>query len=154
MDYNGNGEPDAGEPSAVTDSNGDYTITGVNPGDWTVLEELQGQYVCTAPASCQQDLSVTSNGSTGGADFGDAVPGATIEGSVFNDLNADGAPRAFDPVSGDPIDPGLGGREVWLETYIYANDETGRRLRSRRRSDATTEPIYQWFAGLGATSAG
>ncbi|TMK63667.1 MAG: hypothetical protein E6G53_10295 [Actinobacteria bacterium] len=116
VDYNGNGEPDAGEPSAVTDSNGDYTIPGVTPGDWTVLEELQGQYVCTAPASCQQDLSVTSNGSTGGADFGDAVPGATIEGSVFNDLNADGAPRAFDPVSGDPLDPGLGGREVWLET--------------------------------------
>src|SRR5205085_5421717 len=58
VDYNGNGAPDSGEPTAVTAGDGTYTINGVNPGNWTVLEELQGDYVCTGPTPCRHDISV------------------------------------------------------------------------------------------------
>ncbi|MDQ3933482.1 MAG: chitobiase/beta-hexosaminidase C-terminal domain-containing protein [Actinomycetota bacterium] len=121
VDYDGDDVRDDDEPYMVTAGDGTYTIPGVRPGEWSVREELQGQYGCIAPASCEnENVTVASGSGTSGVDFGNAEPGVTIEGSVFHDLDADGTARTFDPVSGDPTEPGLPGRSVWLET-VAAN---------------------------------
>jgi hypothetical protein len=120
VDYDGDEVRDGDEPHATTAGDGTYTIPGVRPGRWAVREELQGQYACTTPVPCENDVTVASGDDTPGADFGNAVPGVTIEGSVFHDRDADGAARPFDAVSGEPAEPGLGGRQVWLET-VAAN---------------------------------
>ena len=41
IDQNANGEWDEGEPSALTDSNGQYAIAGLAAGTYTVAEQLQ-----------------------------------------------------------------------------------------------------------------
>jgi hypothetical protein len=115
VDYDGDEARDGDEPHVATAGDGSYAIPGVRPGRWQVHEELQGQYACTSPVPCERTAKVTSGGGSTGNDFGNAEPGVTVEGSVFHDLDADGAARPFDAL-GDPLEPGLGGRQVWLET--------------------------------------
>jgi len=47
VDLNRNGRRDAGEPSAVTEDNGSYEISGLQPGDYIVSEELHGDWQAT-----------------------------------------------------------------------------------------------------------
>ncbi|HEX8582594.1 MAG TPA: SdrD B-like domain-containing protein, partial [Acidimicrobiales bacterium] len=116
VDYDGDQTRDGDEPYAATAGDGTYTIPGVRPGEWPVREELQGQYACTAPVSCERTATVTSGGGSTGNDFGNAIPGVTIEGSVFDDRDADGVARELDALTSAPLEPGLAGRTVWLET--------------------------------------
>ncbi|HKP88982.1 MAG TPA: SdrD B-like domain-containing protein [Thermoleophilaceae bacterium] len=109
VDLDGNELRDPGEPSATTAGDGTYLIEGVTPGAHNVFDELQGEYVCTTPVPCGHSVDVTSRGNAGGTDFGHAVPGATIEGTVFEDLDGDGQPR-------EGGEGPLAGRTVWLET--------------------------------------
>jgi hypothetical protein len=51
VDQNGNGQLDPGEPSTVTDSNGDYSFTGLGSGTYTVAEVLQTGWRQTYPVS-------------------------------------------------------------------------------------------------------
>ncbi|HEX8053828.1 MAG TPA: SdrD B-like domain-containing protein, partial [Thermoleophilaceae bacterium] len=120
VDYDGDEVRDTDEPSAVSSGDGTYTIPGVRPGVWPVREELQGAYTCTVPVPCERSATVTSGGGSAGNDFGNAEPGVTLEGTVFHDRDADGAARELDPVTGEPVEPGLDGRTVWLET-VAAN---------------------------------
>jgi hypothetical protein len=104
-DLNGDGVQESGEPglqgwtvqlldsglnivgSAVTDANGDYTLTNVSPGTYTLQDVLQSGYVQTEPASPgTYPLTMTSGGNVTGANFGDFQL-VTISGTVFNDLN-------------------------------------------------------------------
>jgi Tol biopolymer transport system component len=50
-DTNGNGTLDAGEPSALTDANGSYALTGLTPGTYTIRAVAQPGNVQTTPAS-------------------------------------------------------------------------------------------------------
>ncbi|MFL5780534.1 MAG: SdrD B-like domain-containing protein, partial [Thermoleophilaceae bacterium] len=109
VDLNGDELRDPGEPSATTDSSGHYLIEGVTPGEHQVFEELQGEYVCIVPTPCGHSVSVTSRGDVSGTDFGNAVPGMSVEGTVFEDADGDGQPR-------EAGEGALAGRTVWLET--------------------------------------
>ncbi len=119
-DYDGDDVRDDDEPYIATAGDGTYTIPGVRPGTWQVREELQGLYACTTPLPCEHSVTVTSGGASNGNDFGNAEPGLMIEGNTFHDVNGDGAPRTFDPLTGDPTEPVRAGRQVWLET-VAAN---------------------------------
>ncbi len=63
LDLNRNGTADPDEPVAVTDVNGDYMFTGLAPGSYSVVEELQPGWQQTrpgsraAPGSCQVTLA-------------------------------------------------------------------------------------------------
>lgn len=70
VDINGNGTREAGEPSALTDGNGNYTISNLPAGPITVRED--------APASSRQTSPVTVNGP------GLAVPVTGIRDHVFD----------------------------------------------------------------------
>src|SRR5204862_6766797 len=47
VDYNNNGLPDGSEPSAVTTGAGNFSMSGVNIGNWTVRETAPSGFVST-----------------------------------------------------------------------------------------------------------
>jgi serine-aspartate repeat-containing protein C/D/E len=62
LDGNGNGQYDFWEPSAVTDANGNYTLTGLRANTYTLAESLRGPgWSQTEPAG--QPYTVTINAS-------------------------------------------------------------------------------------------
>jgi hypothetical protein len=64
--------------SGPTDSNGNYTISGVAPGTYTLREVLQGGYTQTAPASPgTYSVTVTAGGTVAGKNFGDHASAPT-----------------------------------------------------------------------------
>lgn len=58
LDLNNNGHFDANEPSQVTDANGNYTFTNLQPGSYTVAEVVPAGSVQTFP---QSNLVVSPN---------------------------------------------------------------------------------------------
>jgi len=69
VDYNDNSQLDPGEPSAVTDANGHYTIAPVNAGNWKIRELAQPDYACTFPTPCSYDIQLGDGEHQGGFDF-------------------------------------------------------------------------------------
>jgi uncharacterized protein (DUF2141 family) len=139
-DTNGNGVKDAGEPgipnvtvtlsglsvvsgvitpkTVTTDSNGNYTFTGLTPGSYMIVETQpagfsDGKEQNGTPAAA----SVTDNrfmgidltksaAASGGFNFGE-VHGGVLSGVVFRDLNNDGVQAATG-------EPGIAGVTVHL----------------------------------------
>jgi protocatechuate 3,4-dioxygenase beta subunit len=90
--------------SAQTGANGNYTLTGVGPGTYTVEEVPQSGYIqTTAPAI--YSVTVVQGQNSTGLNFGDFQL-ATVGGELFNDIHDDGIL--------DPGDPGLAGWTVEL----------------------------------------
>jgi len=96
LDLNDNGSKDAGEPSATTDANGGYTIANVAPGAYAAREVVPSGWNCTVPAACKHDVTMQSESASTGNDFGNIQPvePASLAGTVYNDLNADGTRQA------------------------------------------------------------
>ena len=65
---------DAAEPSAVTDVNGAYLISGLTPGSYTFREVTQTDWTCTYPNPCQWNVVLTSGQADTGNDFGNFKP--------------------------------------------------------------------------------
>ena len=103
LDLNRNDSIDAGEPSALTDGNGDYRITGIAAGNYRVAEVLKPDWTATSPIS--KDVSVADTQRTR-ADFF-VFAGGDITGTVWNDQNGDGLQ--------DPTEPGLAGWTIFLD---------------------------------------
>jgi hypothetical protein len=91
-DYDGNAVLDAGEPSAVSDAAGVWSIAGVRAGASTLREQPNGAYVCTRPNPCSVALSLASGAVSSGHVFGNNVD-RSVSGVVFNDGDADGLAR-------------------------------------------------------------
>jgi hypothetical protein len=113
VDYNDNGQPDPGEPSAVTGAGGFYQIVDITPGTWKVREVQQLGWTCTFPATSDQfgcyHLETFGNGDNiTGNDFGNhrVFSPPTKSGTKFKDLNNNGAR--------DQGEPGLGGWTIDL----------------------------------------
>ena len=47
-------------PRHVSDSNGDYNITGIDVGDYKMREVSQASWTCTSPSPCYYDESFSS----------------------------------------------------------------------------------------------
>jgi hypothetical protein len=74
VDLNDNGAQDGGEPAANSAGDGTFAIAGLNPGNYRVRQVAGVGYTCTAPSSCQADVTVLSS-STASVLFGDRPPG-------------------------------------------------------------------------------
>ncbi|MCY2986753.1 MAG: Ig-like domain-containing protein [Planctomycetota bacterium] len=71
VDSNDNGKLDAGEPSAVTDANGSYTLANLFPGTYKVREVPQDLWYQTFPANPEwHSVTVSVGQSLDGVDFG------------------------------------------------------------------------------------
>ena len=99
--------------TVTTDGSGDYSFTGLPPGEYRIEVVALPGWVCTGDADGGSDLRVAvtlaSGQSATGKNFLGTRPGA-IEGFVWNDLNADGVFDAAEMLIG------LGGVTVSLET--------------------------------------
>ncbi len=108
VDIDGDDEYDVGEPTDVTDINGDYYIYPVKPGTYEVREVLEADWT-----QSKGGFEVTFKsrgvyvGEEGEYDFGNWTTGG-VEGYKFHDLNADGV--------WDAGEPGLGGWTIELST--------------------------------------
>ncbi len=113
VDYDDDSVLDPGEPSGVSDANGDYVIDNVAPGTWPLRELANPSFVCSFPGACEYPLTVGSGESVGGLDFANWT-GISKTGTKFEDLDADGSDR-------EPGEPGLPGWTIWVD---YDGDGT------------------------------
>lgn len=93
-DVNGNDALDAGESSTVSDANGNWTLTFNSDGVKTIRQIPPGGFVQTTPNPTPFDISGGQNAT--GFSFGDFKT-ITISGTVFNDLNKNGARDPGEP---------------------------------------------------------
>ena len=90
LDSNKDGVDDAGEPTATTDSNGDYSILPVDDGTHTVrrCNPTNSEYYANSPESGSQEVVVNGSSVTD-VDFSFAKP-AQFYVQKWEDNNADG----------------------------------------------------------------
>ncbi len=96
-DTNGNGIADPGEPvvsSTLTAADGSYSFTGLNAGNYVVVEnDLFGWYSTadvTAPNDNMVPVALAAATNVTGRDFLDVLTGTT-GGKVFHDVNGNGS---------------------------------------------------------------
>ncbi|CAA9487014.1 MAG: hypothetical protein AVDCRST_MAG85-1007, partial [uncultured Solirubrobacteraceae bacterium] len=114
LDDDGDRTRDAGEPTATTDGSGAYAFSGLRPGAHTVRPVMPDGSACSFPDTCSATVTLVSGQIAANRDFGSYV-GATVSGTVFEDLDADDAPR-------EPGEPGLAGRRVFLDATDDGNE--------------------------------
>ena len=95
IDENHNATLDAGEPTAVTDSSGDYSIANVPAGNIRVIETAPNGFRVDAPASGFYDVTLQPGQTLAGLDFGNTQL-ALISGTVFLDTNVNKTLDAFE----------------------------------------------------------
>ena len=109
VDTNSDGYFDFGDLSTTTDADGNYVITGVQPGTYTVGEVSQFGWDQTFPGpGVTRTVTVHSDEETTGIDFGNHAAPGSIQGQKWNDLNGDGV-REFG-------EPGLPGWTIYLDS--------------------------------------
>ncbi|MCC6511947.1 MAG: hypothetical protein IT423_22810, partial [Pirellulaceae bacterium] len=97
IDTNGDGSLTSGEPTAITDTDGDYLFADVPAGPATVYEIPTGGFMPTVGglfpttgASTQHVVSVVV-GATSRSDYPNSIPQiGTISGTTWSDSNGDG----------------------------------------------------------------
>ncbi|MEE8451684.1 MAG: SdrD B-like domain-containing protein [Thermoguttaceae bacterium] len=136
-DLNSNNDVDAGEPSDVTDANGEYTLTGLSVDTYTVREIIKPGWVQTSPSGDgSRQVPVGPGEVVPGIDFGNfQLPGA-IHGAKWNDLDNDGIKDAGEP-----------GLQGWT---IYADLDGNSQFNDGEPSDVTNENGEYALTGLSA----
>ncbi|HJT32578.1 MAG TPA: SdrD B-like domain-containing protein [Pirellulales bacterium] len=102
VNVDGSGQADGKNPQATTDANGNFSISGVAPGTYTVNEVLPTGFGLSTPV---QNVTVAANQTATGVTFGEIAP--SITGTVFNDVN--------DNQTQDSGETGVAGRTVFLD---------------------------------------
>jgi hypothetical protein len=87
LDLNRDGQMNAGEPNAVTGSDGTYLIPNVAPGTYSVREILQSGWNLASSESLITDTVVTAGHVSASTNFDNSGGVGTASGVLFNDLN-------------------------------------------------------------------
>ena len=107
LDVDGNGALDPQDVSVVTDVDGHYSFSRLEPGTYRVAEALPEGWVRTYPDDPGVHVvSVEAFAQEAGLDFGNLKLGE-IHGVKWDDLDGDGAR--------DPDEPGLEGWTIYLD---------------------------------------
>jgi hypothetical protein len=69
IDLTNTGHWESGDPTTVTDSNGDYSFTGLAAGTYTVAEELPAGWVQIVPSEPSYSVTLDAGENTVGIDF-------------------------------------------------------------------------------------
>ncbi|HWE01234.1 MAG TPA: SdrD B-like domain-containing protein [Tepidisphaeraceae bacterium] len=119
VDVDNKGHYVAGDPTALTDANGNYTITGVPTGGCTIRAvEPGGWYQTTPAAGAGIYVSAGAGANVKVQAFGEGTPAnLSISGEVFNDLN--------DSAGKNPKDPGIAGVTVYLDANNNGKRDSG-----------------------------
>lgn len=107
LDLNANGTPDVGEPSRLTDANGQYSFVNIHTGTYGVTEILPEGWITATGRPSVVTRTVAVNGLYV-VDYYNLIPVAgTVSGTVWNDVNANAAIGAGEL--------GLGGWTVYID---------------------------------------
>jgi hypothetical protein len=107
-DLNGDGAQQAGEgglsgwtvdlmsgstvvKSATTDANGNYSISGIGAGSYTVKEVVQGNYLETGPSGGSYNFTAASGVNVSNDNFGDFLVGTFSAGTLAINLDPSAA---------------------------------------------------------------
>ncbi|HUT13356.1 MAG TPA: beta-propeller fold lactonase family protein, partial [Thermoguttaceae bacterium] len=97
IDSDENGQHDLQEPTAVTDGQGSFSFTEVEPHGYTVTVLFQEGWASTQPAGGTQTVVVAPGQILTGADFGVRALAGGVHGALFHDLDSDGFHDAEEP---------------------------------------------------------
>ena len=170
IDENHNATLDAGEPMAVTDSSGVYTITNVPAGNIRVIENVPNGFRVDAPASGSYDMTLQPGQTLSGLDFAntqlalisgtvfldtdvnktlDAFESGRANRTVYLDLNNDGVLQSTEPTTITDATGAFAFNTVSPGTYVV-------RLQPAFGFEITTPAggAYSVTVGLGSTSSG
>ena len=101
LDENQNGELDEEEPFRVTDAEGNYAFSFLEPGDYSVAEVLQPGWTQTFPDDTH-DVILGESETISNLNFGNYLSDpATISGVKWHDLNQDGVKDESEPTLED-----------------------------------------------------
>ena len=105
IDSDSSGAADAGEPAAVTDASGKYTLGDVPIGSFVVREAPPSGWTPTAPGTGMQLVRVLNGTNVSGVNFGNKQrTDGTVAGMAFADANRNGVRDAGERgLSGIPI---------------------------------------------------
>ncbi len=107
IDVQHNGVYDAGiDPISYTNAGGQWSIPGLNPGTYTVIQTPPGGWNRTLPGGNSYSVTVGSNQTVGSKNFGADQLG-NVTGNIFYDVNGTGTLAAGDP--------GLAGWTVYID---------------------------------------
>ncbi len=81
LDTNANGQLDAGEPTQLTDTNGDYTFSNLRVGTYSVATVVPSGSVLVTPSSATHRVTLTSGQQFTTANFG------TVTATTINAVN-------------------------------------------------------------------
>ena len=107
VDINGDSQWDTGEPYAMTDANGAYTITGIVQGTYKVREVQQTGWTCSYPnlpgdlgtvpvhsTQCWYEEDFIAGANLTGNDFGNYQPKVNVKACKFEDVDTNPATSA------------------------------------------------------------
>lgn len=137
LDLNENGNWDVGEPSDITDAQGEYALTDIEPGDYRVAVVLNPDDTITEPVAGFYDISLAAGQFLTDQDFGLVVSGS-ISGIVWEDMNGDGVQ-----------DPGDDGLEA---VHVYIDENTNGSFDPGEPSELTDATGAYTFSGLAVGS--
>ncbi|MEG3974896.1 SdrD B-like domain-containing protein [Microcoleus sp. herbarium8] len=95
LDLNRNNRLDGGEPSTVTNLQGNYAFVNIPADTYLVREVQQPGFIQTTPDP--GPIEVTSNANINNVNFGNVFFVGSISGIKYNDLNANSIRDATDP---------------------------------------------------------
>lgn len=122
VDLNANSTQDAGEPSRLTDVNGQYTFTGIHTGTYRVTEVRPDGWISAEGRPSSVNTTVFRNG-VNTVDFFDLVPrDGSLSGTLWNDLDGNG-------LRGD-AEPSLSGWQVYQDANNNGTLDAGERVAS------------------------
>ncbi|WP_293341034.1 collagen binding domain-containing protein [Microcoleus sp. CAWBG58] len=105
LDLNNNNRIDGGEPSTLTNAQGNYIFANLPPGTYQVREVQQPNFRQTTPNPAP--ITITSGTNASNINFGNNFNAGTIAGTKFNDINSNGRL--------DPGEPPLANWQIYLD---------------------------------------
>ena len=134
VDLDRDRQPDANEPKTQTNELGGYFFDDLAPGVYFVREVVPAGYVDppTGTQNGNRVVEVTPGKRQRGQNFGN-VRGATVSGTVFNDLNGNGVRER--------TEPSLAGGTVFVDMNNNGTHDTG------EPSAVSTDSNGSWSIG-------
>lgn len=124
LDLNVDGVAQPGEPTAVTNSDGEYAFISVVAGDYEVTEVLPSGWYVSPTFDTRQTVAVFGGEKSTARDFANfTIQNGSIRGTVWNDLNRDGIRNVA--LSGAFTDPPLESWQIFLDLNRNKLADTG-----------------------------
>jgi len=78
LDVDGSGQLKAGDPTAITDANGNFQLAAPSAGTYTVRQLLLGGVLLSAPANDSYQVALTSGATVSGQNFADVLTSIAV----------------------------------------------------------------------------